>query len=55
MTSTEKELNLNFEEESEEEEDPSVAEENEEVREGVCVTTCTRTAHVCYLMPLNHR
>ena len=37
MTSTEKELNLNFEEESEEEEDPSVVEENEEVREGVCI------------------
>lgn len=37
MTSTEKELNLNFEEESEEEEDPSVVEENEEVREGVYI------------------
>lgn len=46
MTSTEKELNVNFEEESEEEEeDPSVVDEDEEVREGFMytrsVTTCT--------------
>lgn len=40
MTSTNNELNLNFEEESEEEEDSYVVDEDEEVSECAYVTVC---------------